>query len=360
MAGKVALQHVVTNINRKQKSRMTDIVDIDDLLTKFTAHELINQLVGDGRIRKLTIDQAFTLSAARDHQYAAAASERVKKFRPGGVIAAANNLVASIDACLSGDAKISEAETAMLEEIRDAASRIKWTYPVKYNFRKLSRKNRTQPLISGPLYTSEKYPWPMGKAGQPLEPICQLNLAETGSVAQIELGNGLLQLWMDGSDGVLREIPNDDVSLDLLAVVPEEITKFVWKHTMADRIYESMDPWTHGYVITGTGKRALTIPSTLINLDLFEPEFTCKSVDKAYFSLDRLKKNGMLSPSDSGHFSYFGNFDPIQYNESEKDDALFLMESGDIFTWGDCGNAQLFYRIIQDGKVEFSFDWSCH
>ena len=339
---------------------MTDIVDIDDLLTKFTAHELINQLVGDGRIRKLTTDQAFTLSAARNHEYAVAASNRVKKFRPGRVIAASHNLVSSIDACLSGDAKVGEAETAMLEEIRDAASRIKWTYPVKYNFRKLSRKNRTQPLISGPLYTSEKYPWPMSKFGQPLEPICQLNLAEAGSVAQVNLGNGLLQLWMDGIDGVLREIHNDDVSLNFLTVVPAEITKFVWKHTMADRFHESTDPWTHGYVISGTRKRVLTIPSTLVNLDLFEPEFTCNSVDKAYALVETLNKNGCLSPPNPGKFSYFGNFDTIQYNEAEKDDALFLMESGDIFTWGDCGNAQIFYQILQDGKVEFSFDWSCH
>lgn len=342
---------------------MTDNIDIDELLTRHSANEIIHQLTSDGLFDKLDKMQTIRLLAALtiEQQAASAATIKLKPFKADAVISASEKLVAAIDTCLSdGRLSIDDAEIELLERTRDAASGLKWTYPVKCNFKKLTQMDRVKSLISGPLFTSELHPWPTSDDGKPLEPICQLNLTDAGSVAEISLGNGLLQLWMDGISGKLREIPHHDVHLDSLTDVPDEITSFVWESPMADRFYGTANPWTHGYVITGVRRRILTIPSRLTSLvEDRSQKFSAKAVEKAFASLEKLRESGGMSAPSPGELSYFGNFNPIQYDESERPDTLFLMESGDIFTWGDCGNAQIFYHYNPSGKLEFSFDWSC-
>lgn len=343
---------------------MTDKIDIDDLLTRLSANEVFDQFSKAKLLGKLSEDQAIKLMMARSSEAQIAEvplTSKITTFNAAKAIVASENLASAIDTYLSdGNAKIDEDGTELLKRVRDAANGLKWTYSVKYNFKKLSGVDRTKPLISAPLYTSKKYPWPHSDDGKPLEPICQLNLAEAGAVAQISLGSGLLQLWMGDTEGMLREIPDHDVQLDQLTDVPNEIATFVWKSPMADRFYGTTESWTHGYVITGVRRRILTIPSNLMFLVEDRPrDFSYKLLDKAFLSLEKMQENGGMSPPSPGDVSYFGNFSAIQYDETERPDALLLMESGEIFTWGDCGNAQIFYRADQSGKVEFSFDWSC-
>jgi hypothetical protein len=56
---------------------------------------------------------------------------------------------------------------------------------------------------------------------------------------------------------------------------------------------------------------------------------------------------------------FFGHCQPIQYDLSERPPMLLALESDDMFTWGDGGNAQIFYEIQPDGSVKFSFEASC-
>lgn len=343
---------------------MAGKIDLDDLLTKLTPNEIIHELLRDGLIDKLDNDQKMQLLSARNSyqkESESNAADRVKQFKAQKILSAAKILVSAIDTCLSQcGAQLDAMEVEQLDELRKAAMALKWTYPAKYKFKKLSRENRTKSLISGPLYISERYTWPFDNDGKPLEPICQLILSEIGSIADIYLGRGLLQLWMSNGIGTLRLIPDGDVKIDQLLDVPDEITTFVWESPMADHFYGTANRWTHGYVIAGVQTRILTIPSKLLSLvEDRGPEFSSKSVEKAFEALVEIWRNGGMSPPPPGDLSFFGNFAPIQYDESEKPDALLLMESGDIFTWGDCGNAQIFYRADQCGKVEFSFDWSC-
>ena len=46
---------------------------------------------------------------------------------------------------------------------------------------------------------------------------------------------------------------------------------------------------------------------------------------------------------------------------NEMPSCLLAFESSWPFIWGDCGNAQIFYKKNNvDGRLEFSFAWSCH
>jgi hypothetical protein len=56
----------------------------------------------------------------------------------------------------------------------------------------------------------------------------------------------------------------------------------------------------------------------------------------------------------------FGNFDPIQYSVEDMPPCLLALDSDGPFTWGDCGNAQVFYIQTSDGPARFHFTWSCH
>ncbi len=47
-----------------------------------------------------------------------------------------------------------------LESLRDTFSEFRWAYPIKLKAMHPDKCNRTQGMISGPLFTSDQFPWP--------------------------------------------------------------------------------------------------------------------------------------------------------------------------------------------------------
>lgn len=247
-----------------------------------------------------------------------------------------------------------------IDKFREAADHLRWSYPLRCRLRKVSTNDRLKTMFSGPLYTSDLHPWPVDKKGQPLEPICQIDLTIPSRLSSTRLGDGLLQLWMDGAHGHLRLLPQNCVRLTSLTSVPSWIGDYVWKHPKALRLKGKCTYWNEGYLVDAIDRPVLTVPDTLVAAMDERPTISGKLLNLAFDALENALKSEDLSDESLCELGLFGNFANIQYREIDRPDTLLVMESGALFTWGDCGNAQIFYRINSDGSVSFSFDWSSH
>ena len=79
----------------------------------------------------------------------------------------------------------------------------------------LDELDRCGDILSGPLFASEKHPWPVNSNGLYMLPCLQINLTECSRVMQAEYGTGMLQVWGDQEDVAkfyLRLIPRRDVT----------------------------------------------------------------------------------------------------------------------------------------------------
>ena len=276
------------------------------------------------------------------------------------IIKAADRLHKAIDRAFAHDnCPFSMALARELEVFRDAAAHLRWSYPVTCELQAITPEQRLGTMFSGPLFTSEVHPWPMDKKGNPLEPICQIDLTLPSQISGLLLGDGLLQVWMDGVDGRIRLIAMGEVGLSTLTPVPENIRDHVWRHPKAMHVYGKSDAWTHGHVVTGVYEPVLTIPETLVNAFDEKPDFPGKKLNAIFDAMESALQECDNNDQGPGQIGFFGNFSNIQYREIECPDALLVLESGDIFLWGDCGNSQIFYEFDKEGKPKFSFDWSC-
>lgn len=256
-------------------------------------------------------------------------------------------------------------ETAReIEWYRANADHARWSYPIDCSFIAVEPRHRLEAMFSGPLFISEKHPWPTNKKGNPLEPICQIDLPRLPKLGNLFFGDGLLQLWMDEDEDdlfkpFLRLIPFSEACLQELASVPSMMMHHKWTHPRARRLAGTSSEWTHGFVVSAVQKPVLTIPSGLCNLDDTPPN-TRPSLLKAFHAMDGALKANEVITECPGEIGYFGNFDFIQYHCVDCPDTLITMKEYEgIFWWGDCGRAQIFYAPNKDGGFDFSFDFCC-
>ncbi len=276
------------------------------------------------------------------------------------IVKQADRLCRAIDRSFASDKCPFDMELARdLEVARAAAGHLRWTYPVDYEYQFIEPENRISSMLSGPFFTSTDHPWPVDAKGTPLEPICQIDLTLPSEISGLALGDGLLQVWMDGVEGRLRCILERDAQVDKLTDVPQAAKDHIWPLAKGRSLFEQTDLWTHGYLMTGIYEPVITIPSGLtVDLDRLPCDIPNKPIVSAIAALNDALAEDIESRS-TGSICFFGNFDSIQYREIDCPEALLLMESGDIFLWGDCGNAQVFYEPKKSGEIEFSFEWSC-
>jgi predicted DNA-binding WGR domain protein len=95
------------------------------------------------------------------------------------------------------------------------------------SFVPLDRSNRHHRLddqaMRGFPFTSANWPWPLTDAGQPMQPLAQIDLEKAGILLGTELGRGLLQVWaMDTNEPLLRTIPPSALEDDLDTYYPNE------------------------------------------------------------------------------------------------------------------------------------------
>ncbi len=237
---------------------------------------------------------------------------------------------------------------------------LRWAYPIKTRTARTAKVDRTRPMLIGPLFTSADHPWPQHE-GKFREPLCQFDLEEVGALQGVDLGSGMLQLWLgpEFDDYHIRIVPKSAVTRANLTPLPPEICPSYFEGTAF--FAADWDSWLNHEdggdttLIAGTKKKILTWPSYLDDAlcDLLY------NIDEAHKPPveDFLKCLGFRAPRTAPH--YFGNFNAIQYNVEEMPPCLLSLESNGPFIWGDCGNAQIFYSRTADGTLHFSFAWSC-
>lgn len=228
--------------------------------------------------------------------------------------------------------------------------------------------NRLGEVIKGPIYTSEEFPWPEA-SGFPMAPLIQLDLRKSSEIGGIELGDGLLQVWMPHeaitTPLFIRMVPRAYTDLSKLTptvTLPDELEPLQKRgETWSDEL-ERFVP-CQSFQITGYEVGRYTCQMAHPIQDNYPAKKLSASVETQQLIRDfdkKLKsflKNGPKSFG-SNYCHLFGTFVRLQYFANEVPQPLFCFESDDLeFMWGDSGNAQLFYKIDGDGRVEFSFDW---
>lgn len=112
-----------------------------------------------------------------------------------------------------------------------------WRMRVDY----ASSCDRLGNLISAPLFTSEKYPWPTGTEQEWAEPILQVDLKWLGEIAGLNLGSELLQVWGPEPNPTLRTVPRSELGSAMVAPVPDlESGAYDWG--FADKPFEVHEP----------------------------------------------------------------------------------------------------------------------
>lgn len=205
----------------------------------------------------------------------------------------------------------------------------------------LAHVDRTVSMIAGPFFTSADYPIPGPEDGKWL-PIIQLDLRQLQGLSELNLGDGLLQLWCDAnyenSDrGFVRIIPREDV-------IPASMTGFDF--VMPD---VEVTPVSSDYIVDPdaetvmviTGFESVGLQCQTGYLDLHAQDLDEQVLEPIAAEIDRFK--GLVS-SFGIDLQLFGSFYPIQYSAAEVD--AFCLVS--FPRWGSDGSAQVF--AAQEGQ----------
>lgn len=210
--------------------------------------------------------------------------------------------------------------------------------------------DRTKSMLSGPFFTSSKFPIPQTTLGM-LYPIVQVDLRVASAIIGESLGDGLLQLWYDlnAFDGVVRVIPRSDVDMATCTgfdfEAPEKFDGFPlpfnWKSDPSGDQVRVMSSYK------STGIAGQPEYATLYLNDVSENH---EIPDNLFGLVDDFERSTTLKSSSS--LSMFGTFYPIQYSAADVGKKCLFNISGD---WGSSGNAQVFYEISENGTVSFAF-----
>lgn len=221
--------------------------------------------------------------------------------------------------------------------------------------------DRRSEVMNGPVFTSAEYEWPEANAF-PMVPIIQLDLANCSLLGGVELGDGILQVWVghqlfDGKSALIRVLPIDLVRNGVMTGVP----------SFASSIRALVSPDWATYE-DDSAQQIVGYSDTKFTIDLGQPiKDNFAKLAKNQLVSAKVKEFDKLSKSLKNQFSpnyshLFGTFAEIQYSGRERSSPLFCFE-GDYDTelgtdWGDGGNAQLFFQKNGDGSISFEFDWS--
>lgn len=208
--------------------------------------------------------------------------------------------------------------------------------------------DRTRGMLAGPLYTSQKYPWPTNKMGLPAEPIMQIDLDEVRHICGESYGTGLLQVYVDHIELITRNIPRSDIHSGEL--IKCEYDFFAPLGEDGHWFYEYLESPNHQIAIHQiVGYKAPYISSEVIP---FEHD------DDSHPPELRKLNNLLKEVCDAGEGNHlFGDYDQIQ-SQRCMGDLLVALEGCDGFVWGDMGNAQVFVEKSNDG-CRYSAQWSC-
>ena len=273
------------------------------------------------------------------------------------IIACANELADRLDACANSG----------VDEVSDFAAtlrQISWCYPIKTKLVNATKVDRLSSMFCGPFFISEKYPWPQND-DKYYEPIAQIDLADVNEVSAVKFEDGIFQLWVDGflpEDYIIRIIPREECVSEALSPVPECIDS---------EYYDEIERTGDSYLAWPAVHYKKKVPAVYIFEGKFGKNLSWSGdlegalshiFDKIDGSqiFEDLKDFISLFPGDnpSTEPHLFGTFSPIQYYPTDTNPTFIALEGGPCFSW-NYGNAQVSYRVDEQGKVEFDFACSC-
>jgi hypothetical protein len=256
----------------------------------------------------------------------------------------------------------------LLKELDDLESKVKdefnflkgmltyatQTFTVKCIKKSADKVDRTSSMLTGPLFTSQEYPIP-NDGNQMLFPVLQVDLRELSSLANENIGDGLLQLWCDISrlDCIIRVIPREKVLLENIDPFAFEVPKLDFQGENFEGfplpIWYNLDPSGDSidvidYCIPGPFESQLAGYESdygrYINQLIFGD-----------FKKDLVKFAKTSEPKTFENITFFGVHPVIQYNCSDTN-AFCLLSISD---WGSSGSAEIFYKLNPGGETEFTF-----
>jgi hypothetical protein len=233
--------------------------------------------------------------------------------------------------------------------------------------------DRCGDILSGPLFASAKYPWPVNSNGLYMLPWLQINLTECSRIMKAEYGTGMLQVWGDQEDlsnFYLRLIPRRDVQAKYLSHENPLLNQM-----SGNKNFIIPTEWIDdeiAWIISGYGDLYFTSPSLfngepLINpdeieqispldKDLYSKAKRVCQLEQRYIEL-ATELDSLFDPS--GHH-LGGTFYPIQYGAEDMPAMLWSIGS-ELPYWQDIdGNAQIFYEKLDDGALSYSFKLSSY
>jgi hypothetical protein len=229
--------------------------------------------------------------------------------------------------------------------------------------------DRLGEVIMGPIYSSQDYPWPEA-SGFPMAPLIQLDLKKASHLGNLELGDGLLQVWMPHKAVTtplfIRVVPREAVKVSLLTPIIPIPDSLIPLQTKGETWNDELERFIPNQALQITGYKAPRFTFQIEHLiqdnypakrlsSVGDTQLLIKEFDK---KLKPLIKKGPKSfyPGDC---HLFGTFLRVQYAAREVPKPIFCFESEEFgLMWGVGGNAQLFYEFNSDGRPNFSFDWS--
>lgn len=235
--------------------------------------------------------------------------------------------------------------------------------------KKVSAKaiDRCSDVLHGPIYTCDGYEWPEHNSF-PMAPLIQLDLDHCRELSGINLGSGLLQVWIGHKQSIeasmVRIIPKNFVSKDRLLPIPniDPMLNFMIPPDWRIDLKEDCEDMKSALQISGYKRKRFT---SQLYKGIQEEYGKARNLTSVEIISDKIKEFDTTLESNKRKWSpsnshLFGTFDPIQYSANERDTPLFCFEADYGFDWGDGGNAQLFFRKDEAGNVSYYMDWSCY
>lgn len=225
-----------------------------------------------------------------------------------------------------------------------------------------SEADRRCGLISGPLFTSKRYPWPQTH-GTFHTPVIQVNLDDACLLSGLPLGDGLLQVWASDEinsypDIHHRVIPECHLQ-EPLADLPMLVPGVNYDETFISTLGSSGTPefLARGCrQIIGYSEAYFMVPDG--PLSVFFCDLEVMDIGARARRLLNSYKTQAARCEIAGGTHLFGTFPTIQYSADERPQPLLSLDSDPPFWWGDMGHAQVYFEFLENAEVEFSCEWS--
>lgn len=262
------------------------------------------------------------------------------------------------------------------ELVRDYQHRTRLYCAPKFAIFNIKRHRLNDLFFGGIPFTSQKWPWPNNKIGIRLYPIAQIDLKNAGKNLELNIGDGILQVWgeyIDGSvyEGFLGNFENNERDEDWRLAFSNEFQldfRVIPRGDLQDSLTEE------SYIETSSvgGKlfqKYVELAGITLNRHKLEwqspkrmhfPSFVefCQCYgypdefsDQIPYDLDdKLKTMKVPTSNNIASSCWLGGYLPTLYHHSidyKSNMLLFFRNSGDF---------AITYNIDKNGSIEFALE----